>query len=300
MPTLRALRETGGFLTTDELRSLVQRQFVEPLGQWNIISNMDGRHSLIFRGLVSRQVRYAGGDWYDFNEHLPKEGPRPEQRLAITEKGRLLLGGVSEAESLVPENFEQIISEQIAVVQERARDLSELVPQRDEADRDATPGETSIRVEPPRPPQAGDHLYDPEARRQATARRVAGHHTLLVALTAKARHSGLAATQTRYADALIRSEGFGAIFEIKTVKRGSRTDLIHQLRAAIAQLYHYRFIHRTLHGFEHNVKLYAVFDVPVPEDLSSFLSEINISAIWFTNDTFHGDAAARSQLPWLF
>lgn len=299
MPALRALREAGGFLTTDELRPIIQAHFEEPLGQWNIISNMDASNSLISRGLVSRQVRYESGDWYDFNTHLPKEGRRPEERLAITEKARLLLAGISENEAMVPAEFEQIISVQVAALQERAEVANELVPQRDEVDRDLAPTETAIPTEAPRAPRAGDSLYDPEARRQANARRLAGHHALVVAFKARAVEAGLEVTQTRYADALIRRGELGAIFEMKTVEPGNRTDLIHQLRAAIAQLYHYRFIHRKLSGFQHNVRLYAVFDAAVPDDLVNFLNEINIGVIWYVERRFHGDANSIEQLSWL-
>ncbi|MBV8423980.1 MAG: hypothetical protein JO349_02220 [Candidatus Eremiobacteraeota bacterium] len=299
MPTLRALQRAGGFLSTEDLRPILQSQFTEPIGQLNVISNMDGGNSLISRGLVSRQVRYDDDDWYDFNDHLPKEGRRPEQRLALTEKGRILLAVVPDREAMVPDNFEEILTPHVTVLRERAEAVGELVPQRDEADRDIAPTESTIPVEPPRPPKAGEHAHDPEARRQANARRVVRHHALVVALTTRAVEAGLEVVQTKYADALIRTGPFGAIFEMKTVKENSRTDLIHQLRAAIAQLYHYRFIHRRSPGFEHNAKLYAVFDATVPEDLLEFLREINIGAIWRTDEQFHGDDETTKELPWL-
>lgn len=300
MPTLRLLRDAGGYLTIDELRPLVQKYFSEPLGQWNIISNMGGRNSLIYRGLVSRQIRYEGSDWYDFNDHLPKEGRRPDQRVALTEKGRLLLAALPSDELTVPDNFEEIISRQVSTVQENAEIATEFVSQRDEIDSDAAPAETAINRERPRSPKAGDHVFDPEARRQANARRVAGHHALVVALASKAAKADLDVSQTRYADVLVRTKGSGAIFEIKTLRRdGRRTDLVRQIRAAIAQLYHYRFIHRKSPGFEHNVGLYVVVDAEVPEDLASFLREISIGTVWYVDGAFHGDLESLERLPWL-
>jgi hypothetical protein len=258
---------------------------------------MDGGNSLISRGLVSRQVRYEGGGWHDFNDHLPKEGPRPDQRLALTEKGRLLLAGVGSNEAMIPENFEEIIARQIQALQERVELAELLVPLPDEADRDLAPKETAISREPPQPPKAGDYPHDPEARRQANARRVASHHAMLFAFAAKANNAGLAVTQTRYADALLRMQGFGAIFEMKTVRTNGPADLVRQIRAAIAQLYHYRFIHRKSPGFEHNVKLYGVFDAHVPQDLTSFLREINIGVIVYTGGRFQGDPVTLKELP---
>lgn len=300
MPTLRALQRAGDFLSTEDLRPILQSQFAEPVGQLNVISNMEGGNSLISRGLVSRQVRYDGGDWYDFNDHLPKEGRRPDQRLALTEKGRLLLEVVPSSEAMVPDDFEEILAPHVTVLRERSEAVNDLVPQRDEADRDVAPAESAIPAQAPRPPRAGDHAHDPEARRQANARRVASHHALVLALTSKAVEASLEVVQTRYADALIRMGPFGAIFEMKTVKQEGRTDLIHQLRAAIAQLYHYRFIHRRSPGFEHSVRLYAVFDATVPEDLVGFLHEINIGAIWYVDGRFHGNPDTVEQLPWLY
>lgn len=299
MPALRELRDAGGFLTTDELRPRLEAKFTEPLGQWNIISNMDGKNSLISRGLVSRQVRDEGGDWYDFNDHLPKEGTRPEQRLALTERGRLLLARVSNNEAMIPDSFEEIVAEQIVALQERVERAESFAPQPDDADRDLVPKETTIPQEAPQAPKAGDYPHDPEARRKANARRVASHHELVLALTGKATDAGLDVTQTRYADALIRTKSFGAIFEMKTIRRNGRSDLIRQVRGAIAQLYHYRFIHRKSSGFERNVKLYAVFNAPVPQDLVSFLREINICVVWYTDGRFQGDPATLEELPWL-
>ena len=91
-------------------------------------------------------------------------------------------------------------------------------------------------------------------------------------------------------------DGFGAIFEMKSVE----DDLIRQIRGAIAQLYHYRFLHRKTAGFEHDVRLYGMFGVVVPQEMVSFLREINIGSIWCIDGEIHGDPASREELPWLF
>lgn len=302
IPTLRALERAGGLLTTQDLRRALESQFGDSLGQWNIISNMDSTTSLFSRDLATRQVK-RDGIWVTFNRHLTKEEARIPQRIVLTERGRVLLASISTAQDTIPSDFEKIISERVAIVQEQAESVNELITERDEADTDTPPAEAGIPKDAPQAPKPGDHVYDPEARRQANARRVARHHALVVAVAEKATSAGLVPTQSRYADVLVRTDTFGAILEVKTVNHsgqsGSQSDLIAQLRAAIAQLYHYRFIHRISPGFEHDVKLFAVFDAVLPPDLTAFLREIGIGTIWFTDGRFQGEAEALEQLPWL-
>jgi hypothetical protein len=196
----------------------------------------------------------------------------------------------------VPENYEHVIKAEAIKLNSRLEEAFESVLQSDEADHDAAPAETDIPEEPPRAPAPGDFISDPEARRQANERRTRNHHALVVAVKRKAQAAGLSCTRTKYADALVRTNGFGAIFEMKSVE----DDLIRQIRGAIAQLYHYRFLHRKTAGFEHDVRLYGMFGVVVPQEMVSFLREINIGSIWCIDGEIHGDPASREELPWLF
>lgn len=168
----------------------------------------------------------------------------------------------------------------------------------DDADSDELPTESAIPDEAPKAPTTGEYASDPEARRQAHERSNTLHHALVLAMKRRALDAGLRVTRTRYADALVRTPAFGAIFEMKTV-REDRRNLIRQVRAAIAQLYHYRFLHRKTRGFEHGTHLYAVFNATIPTELVSFLREIGIGTIWLTNAKFEADPLTDQELPWL-
>ncbi len=117
---------------------------------------------------------------------------------------------------------------------------------------DSVPAESDIPDLPPRAPRAGEYASDPDARRQAWERRNAAHHELVLAVKRLALAADIQVSRTRYADALVRTPTFGAIFEMKTVRRDG-ADIIKQMRAAIAQLYHYRFMHRMAPRFEHGL-----------------------------------------------
>jgi hypothetical protein len=143
----------------------------------------------------------------------------------------------------------------------------------DDGEKDEPPDESSIPDQAPKAPTAGEYASDPEARRQALERRNISHHALVLAVKSHAASAGLRVSRTRYADALVRTPAFGAIFEMKSI-RDDKGDLTRQVRAAIAQLYHYRFLHRKTKGFEHGVHLYAVFNAAVPAELVGFLREI--------------------------
>jgi hypothetical protein len=127
-------------------------------------------------------------------------------------------------------------------------------------------------------------------------RRNASHHALVVALKKQALSAGLRCTRTKYADTLVRQPQFGSIFEMKS----ARDDIVRQVRRAIAQLYHYRFLHRRINGFEHGVHLYGVYNSTIPMDLVTFLREIGIGTIWLVDGTFNADNATRTEPPWLF
>jgi hypothetical protein len=132
---------------------------------------------------------------------------------------------------------------------------------------------------------------DLEARRVALERRNKAHHALVRALTDRAIKAGLDCCCSEYADVLIP----GNIFEMKSVSN----DEVDQVRAAIGQLYHYRFLHRSWSGYEHS-RLYAVFDAPIDGDLVNYLDEIAIGVIWTRGENFEASPRVRSELAWLF
>lgn len=133
---------------------------------------------------------------------------------------------------------------------------------------------------------------DAEARRQEIERRIASHHSLLIQFKKRATAAGFSCVCDQYADALCD----GNIFEIKTIE----TDAVAQVRAAVGQLYHYKFIHRNLDGFEH-ARLFAVFDADISPSLKIFLrDEARIGAIFFIGGKIEGDHSLKKDLPWLF
>lgn len=297
VPALRSLAEsTEGCLSTAKLRERVQAYFSTDIGQWNILSNRDNGRNVVHLEFVKLQIKNDEGEWVDFRDRLLREGQQPEQRLCLTERGRLLLAGLPEGAMTVPDNYEDVIRDEASDLNARIEEASEWVAQLDEANKETAPAEGNISDEPPRAPMAGDYITDPEARRQANERRKRSHHVLVIALKQKAMDAGLRCTRTKYADALVRTDKFGAIFEMKSVE----DDLTRQVRGAIAQLYHYRFLHRKTEGFEHHARLYGVFDIVVPQEMVSFLREINIGSIWYTDRDFYGDPLSREELPWLF
>jgi hypothetical protein len=86
------------------------------------------------------------------------------------------------------------------------------------------------------------------------------------------------------------------LIEIKSLE----DDALIQVRAALAQLYHYRFVYR------HDLRspdMLAVFGKPPivrGDDLSLFLDECDIGVAWATDRGFDGTPRARAIAPWLF
>jgi hypothetical protein len=132
---------------------------------------------------------------------------------------------------------------------------------------------------------------DLEARRQALERRNVAHFRLVRMVADRALAFKLDCCCTEYADVLVP----GCIFEMKSISG----DEVDQVRAAIGQLYHYRFLHRTWVGYEHS-RLYAVFDAPIEGGLADYLAEIAIGVIWARGEGFEASARVRGELPWLF
>lgn len=300
VPALRALAGSlGGHLSTAELRTKVQEYFAADLGQWNILSNRESGRNIVHLDLVRLQIQGDDGTWLDFQDRLAKEGPQPPQRLRITERGRLLLDGLPLGAAIIPDGFEELIAEKEMEASEQLYEAGEVFPVPDVSDGQTAPKEGEIPEAPPQAPRAGQYRADPAARRQALERRNDAHHALVLEVRRRAEAARLQCTQTRYADALVRAPEFGALFEMKTVAADSH-DLVRQVRHAIGQLYHYRFIHRKSNGFEHGVRLFAVFDAPIPEELVDFLRDINIGTLCCIGSKFHGDPMSLRDLPWLF
>jgi hypothetical protein len=92
--------------------------------------------------------------------------------------------------------------------------------------------------------------------------------------------------------------GDDLFIEIKSLSE----DVIRQVRGALAQLYHYRFVYRKQYK---NPRLLAIFEAePVAngEHLAGFLSECGIASAWWNaaKKTFDGTATAKRIASWLF
>jgi hypothetical protein len=132
---------------------------------------------------------------------------------------------------------------------------------------------------------------DLEEQRVARERRNVAHHQLVRALADAAGAAGLDFCCTEYADLMDP----GVIFEMKSISN----DEMDQVRAAIGQLYYYRFIHRSWPGYEHP-KLYAVFDKAIQPELAAYLNEIGIGTIWRELGAFNAAQNVRRDLAWIF
>ena len=143
----------------------------------------------------------------------------------------------------------------------------------------------------PAPSASGVGAPDPEAQRQALERRIKAHFELVIAFESRANAKGLDCFCNQYADVLCD----GNIFEMKSLQ----FDEVAQVRAAIGQLYHYLFLHRTIAGYE-RANLFAVFDRRISPDLEAFLvSKVNIGVIWIESGHFKSDPRTTAKLPWL-
>jgi hypothetical protein len=133
---------------------------------------------------------------------------------------------------------------------------------------------------------------DPFTMLKNHERRTQAHQDLLNDVWAK-RPNALVAEESDLIDLLIDSHVF---IEIKSISR----DELRQVRAALAQLYHYRFVYRRKHP---NPDLLAIFgERPVHqgEDLTEFLTSCGIASAWQTDlRSFDGTAEAKRLVPWL-
>jgi hypothetical protein len=123
-------------------------------------------------------------------------------------------------------------------------------------------------------------------------RRMRAHQDLLNEVWQR-RPDGMVGEESDLIDLLLDRDVF---VEIKSIAN----DELRQVRAALAQLYHYRFVYRREYP---QPKLLAVFEAkPVHqgEDLTIFLSSCGIASAWKTEQgMFDGTAEARKAVPWL-
>jgi hypothetical protein len=86
------------------------------------------------------------------------------------------------------------------------------------------------------------------------------------------------------------------LIEVKSVM----SDAVTQVRAALAQLYHYRFVYRKALP---NPELLAVFGnrpLDGTTDLAEFLESCGVGTAWVEGGAFYGRSRARTIAPWLF
>jgi len=123
-------------------------------------------------------------------------------------------------------------------------------------------------------------------------RRTQAHQDLLTEVWAR-RPKGSTGEESDLIDLLINGKTF---IEIKSISG----DELRQVRAALAQLYHYRFVYRRDYP---QPDLLAVFEqkpIHKGEDLTEFLSSCGIASAWkIGTKSFEGTPEARAIAPWL-
>jgi hypothetical protein len=133
---------------------------------------------------------------------------------------------------------------------------------------------------------------DPFTMLKNRERRSQAHQSLLDEVWSK-RTEGVTAEESDLVDLLLNGQIF---VEIKSVL----DDVLRQVRAALAQLYHYRFVYR--HDYPSPILLAIFGEKPIHrgEDLSDFLTACGIASAWKSEvGSFEGTPEARTTLPWL-
>lgn len=130
---------------------------------------------------------------------------------------------------------------------------------------------------------------DLEAWRQALERRTRSHRVLLDKIATAADNAQLSYKQTSHIDLLV-SRRF--IVEAKSL----RGDDVAQCRAALAQLYHYKFLYRARYS---DPILVAVFDNRPTGDLVTFLTSCGIQVLWTDGTRFTGTRSSLEAVDWL-
>jgi hypothetical protein len=108
------------------------------------------------------------------------------------------------------------------------------------------------------------------------------HSFTLSILKDKLRSIGCEVTETKHIDAFAVVNKIPAIFEVKSINEDNEND---QVRAAISQLYEYRFLYSLF-----DASLWVVFsEKPFSSWILDYLSQDrNINVLWIENDSISG------------
>lgn len=143
----------------------------------------------------------------------------------------------------------------------------------------------------------GKEFGDPEIRRQAHKRRNESHRVTLDAVAGAAKSAHLDYKKTQYADLVIlpsASEN-ATLIEVKSLE----SDDVKQTRAALAQLYFYKFIHAELYPHTQLAAVFSRRPVHSTHSLIEFLEECGIAVAWLEGDQFIGGSGRFSAVSWM-
>ena len=127
-----------------------------------------------------------------------------------------------------------------------------------------------------------------DGQKSALARATATHEETLGILGAHLADSGHQVESNKFVDAFCRLKSGPALFEVKSI---TEENALHQVRAALAQLYEYRFRHQ-LHG----ASLWIVLSEPLTVDawLVDYLeTDRDVRVLWIVDGTLAGPSIAR-------
>ena len=114
------------------------------------------------------------------------------------------------------------------------------------------------------------------------------HEESLKILGAHLAESGHQVESNKFVDAFCRLKSGPALFEVKSI---TDANALHQVRAALAQLYEYRFRHQ-LHG----ASLWVVLSEPLTVDawLVDYLeTDRDVRVLWVVDGTLAGPSIER-------
>lgn len=131
------------------------------------------------------------------------------------------------------------------------------------------------------------------AMAQKQERRNEMHESLADQVADLANNARLPTARSDYIDLLVDSK---IMIEVKTIQ----DDTIRQSRAALAQLYHYRFEYRETLIQPTLAAIFNARPTHTGKDLSDFLESCGIAVAWKSNDGFDGTESSRRSLPWIF
>lgn len=121
-------------------------------------------------------------------------------------------------------------------------------------------------------------------------RRNKSHAEIIRLVHQRAQRAGLRTEFSTLVDLFVDGR---LMIEVKSING----DHSRQVRAALAQLYHYRFLYRDKYK---ETELMAVFGAALSDELRDFLADCNIACCWLNPEgNVVGSARARSLAPWL-